>query len=132
MDSAKVLHSVGRRKSAIARVYLAKGEGSIVINHKELSDYFFVEEMALVVKEPLEKLGLLNQYNLRIHVAGGGLRGQSEAIRLGVARALALLNPEEHRPLLKKEGLLKRDARVVERKKYGQRKARKRFQFTKR
>ena len=128
----EVLHAVGRRKSAIARIYLSKGKGNVQVNHRLLSDYFPVEAMALVVQEPLIKLNLLDQYDVYVNVTGGGMRGQSEAIRLGLARALAKLNPTEHRPLLKKEGLLKRDARAVERKKYGQRKARKRFQFTKR
>ncbi|MBX9890209.1 MAG: 30S ribosomal protein S9 [Amoebophilaceae bacterium] len=128
----KAVHAVGRRKSAVARVYLVKGKGDIKVNSRTLLDYFPVEEIALVVKQPFEKLKLVDQYDMRITVAGGGLRGQSEAIRLGISRALCKLDLENNRPVLKKEGFLTRDARVVERKKYGRRKARKKFQFTKR
>lgn len=128
----ETINAVGRRKTAIARVYLIKGTGEIKVNRRSLLDYFPVEEISLIVKQPLEKLQVLDKYNLNINVAGGGLRGQAEAIRLGVARALCKLDLENNRPLLKKEGFLTRDARVVERKKYGRKKARKRFQFTKR
>ena len=128
----KAVHAVGRRKSAVARVYLVKGKGDIKINSRTLLNYFPVEEIALVVKQPFEKLQLVDQYDMHITVAGGGLRGQSEAIRLGISRALCQLDLENNRPVLKKEGFLTRDARVVERKKYGRRKARKKFQFTKR
>ncbi|TDG93282.1 30S ribosomal protein S9 [Cardinium endosymbiont of Culicoides punctatus] len=128
----ETINAVGRRKTAIARVYLIKGTGEIKVNRRSLLDYFPVEEISLIVKQPLEKLQILDKYDLNINVAGGGLRGQAEAIRLGVARALCKLDLENNRPLLKKEGFLTRDARVVERKKYGRKKARKRFQFTKR
>ena len=128
----ETVNAVGRRKTAVARVYLVKGTGEIKVNHKLLLDYFPVEEISLIVKQPLEKLDIANQYNLNINVTGGGLRGQAEAIRLGVARALCKLDLENNRPILKKEGFLTRDARVVERKKYGRKKSRKKFQFTKR
>lgn len=128
----ETINAVGRRKTAIARVYLVKGTGEIKINRRALLDYFPVEEISLIVKQPLEKLKISDQYDLKINVSGGGLRGQAEAIRLGVSRALCKLDLENNRPLLKKEGFLTRDARVVERKKYGRKKARKRFQFTKR
>lgn len=128
----ETINAVGRRKTAIARVYLVKGTGEIKINRRTLLDYFPVEEIGLIVKQPLEKLKISDQYDLKINVSGGGLRGQAEAIRLGVSRALCKLDLENNRPLLKKEGFLTRDARVVERKKYGRKKARKRFQFTKR
>ncbi|WP_339044560.1 30S ribosomal protein S9 [Cardinium endosymbiont of Tipula unca] len=128
----ETVNAVGRRKTAIARVYLVKGTGEIKINRRALLDYFPVEEIGLIVKQPLEKLKISDQYDLKINVSGGGLRGQAEAIRLGVSRALCKLDLENNRPLLKKEGFLTRDARVVERKKYGRKKARKRFQFTKR
>ncbi|WP_243018359.1 MULTISPECIES: 30S ribosomal protein S9 [Candidatus Cardinium] len=128
----ETVNAVGRRKTAVARVYLVKGTGDIQINHKPLSDYFPVEEISLIVKQPLEKLDMVTQYNLKVNVTGGGLRGQAEAIRLGVARALCKLDLETNRPILKKEGFLTRDARVVERKKYGRKKSRKKFQFTKR
>lgn len=128
----ETVNAVGRRKTAIARVYLVKGTGAIKINHKSLVDYFPVEEISLIVKQPLEKLHMIDQYDLKINVTGGGLRGQAEAIRLAIARALCKLDLENNRPILKKEGFLTRDARVVERKKYGRKKSRKKFQFTKR
>ncbi|MGI2257384.1 30S ribosomal protein S9 [Candidatus Cardinium hertigii] len=128
----ETVNAVGRRKTAVARVYLIKGTGAVTINHKSLTDYFPVEEISLIVQQPLEKLNIVGQYNLKINVTGGGMRGQAEAIRLGLARALCKLDLENNRPILKKEGFLTRDARVVERKKYGHKKSRKRFQFTKR
>lgn len=128
----ETVNAVGRRKAAVARVYLVKGTGAITINHKPLLDYFPVEDISLIVKQPLEKLHMVDQYNLKINVTGGGLRGQAEAIRLGIARALSKLDLVNNRPILKKEGFLTRDARVVERKKYGRKKSRKKFQFTKR
>jgi small subunit ribosomal protein S9 len=128
----ETINAVGRRKTAIARVYLVKGTGDVKINRRTLLDYFPVAEISLIVKQPLEKLKIVDQYDLNINVSGGGLRGQAEAIRLGISRALCKLDLENNRPLLKKEGFLTRDARVVERKKYGRKKARKRFQFTKR
>lgn len=128
----ETVNAVGRRKTAVARVYLVKGAGDIIINQKSLLEYFPVEEISLIVKQPLEKLAITDQYDLKVNVTGGGLRGQAEAIRLGIARALCKLDLEHNRPILKKEGFLTRDARVVERKKYGRKKARKKFQFTKR
>ena len=128
----KTVNGVGRRKTAVARVYLVKGQGKVKINHRDLLEYFPVDEFRLIVKQPLEKLNLADQYDLNINVAGGGLRGQAEAIRLGVARAICQVDLENYRSPLKKEGFLTRDARMVERKKYGRKKARKRFQFTKR
>lgn len=128
----ETINAVGRRKSAIARVYLAKGKGNIKINRRELIDYFPIEGISVIVKQPLQILNIADQYDLNINVSGGGLRGQAEAIRLGIARALCKIDLENNRPALKKEGFLKRDARVVERKKYGRKKARKKFQFTKR
>jgi len=128
----EAVHAVGRRKAAVARVYLAKGTGTIKVNNKPLLDYFSVPEVALLVKQPFEKLNLTDQYDMLIKVTGGGFRGQSEAIRLGISRALCKIDLENNRPVLKKEGFLIRDARVVERKKYGRKKARKKFQFTKR
>ncbi len=128
----ETINAVGRRKTAIARVYLAEGTGKVKVNHRTLPDYFPVEEMSLIATQPLEKVSAQGKYDLTINVTGGGLRGQAEAIRLGVARALCKVDLENNRPLLKKEGFLTRDARVVERKKYGRKKARKKFQFTKR
>ncbi|ROT47759.1 30S ribosomal protein S9 [Candidatus Cardinium hertigii] len=126
------VNAVGRRKTAVARVYLMKGIGNVTINRRQLLDYFPVKEISLMVKQPLEILKISDQFDLNINVSGGGLRGQAEAIRLGIARALCKLDLENNRPLLKKEGFLTRDARIVERKKYGRKKARKKFQFTKR
>lgn len=128
----ETVHAVGRRKTAIARVYLAEGTGEVKVNRRALADYFPVEEISLIVTQPIDKINAQGKYNLTANVTGGGLRGQAEAIRLGVARALCKVDLEAHRPVLKKEGFLTRDARVVERKKYGRKKARKKFQFTKR
>lgn len=128
----ETVNAVGRRKTAIARVYLVKGTGNVTINRRGLLDYFPVEEISLIVKQPLEKLSIADQYDLNINVSGGGLRGQAESIRLGISRALCKLDLTNNRPLLKQAGFLTRDARAVERKKYGRKKARKRFQFTKR
>lgn len=128
----EIINAVGRRKSAIARIYLTKGSGVLTINHRHFTDYFPAESISLIVRQPLDKLQLADQYNIKINVCGGGVRGQAEAIRLGIARALCKVDLVQNRPLLKKEGFLTRDARCVERKKYGRKKARKRFQFTKR
>lgn len=123
--------AVGRRKAAIARVYLTEGKGNIVINGKKLEEYFPVLQLQYIVKQPftvIEKEGL---YDVKANLIGGGIKGQAEALRLGIARALLSVDLE-NRPSLKKEGLLRRDPRIVERKKPGQKKARKRFQFSKR
>jgi len=122
---------VGRRKSATARCYLKAGKGQIRINHRDAGEYFcqlWQKDHAL---EPLEIVGVSRDYDVTVNVRGGGITGQAGAIRLGIARALVELNPE-FRPALKAEGMLRRDPRIVERKKYGQPKARKRFQFSKR
>ena len=127
----EIYNSVGRRKTSVARVYLRSGKGNIQINDKEFDHYFPTEVLRTTVKEPLKTLGVEKSYDIKINVGGGGFRGQAEAIRLGIARALVNVS-EENRVLLKKEGLLTRDSRMVERKKYGRRKARRRFQFSKR
>ena len=121
----EVINTVGRRKTSIARVYFQSGKGEIVINGRDLSNYFPSEVLQIIVKQPLVKVEEDG------NVDGGGLKGQAEAIRLGISRALVATN-EEHRPSLKSEGFLTRDPRMVERKKYGRRKARRRFQFSKR
>lgn len=123
--------NVGRRKTSIARVYLKSGKGNIQINNRKLEDYFPSEILQTIVKQPLQTIDSLTSYDLNINVEGGGFKGQAEAVRLGIARALCDENPE-FRPPLKKEGFLTRDPRMVERKKYGRRKARRRFQFSKR
>lgn len=123
--------SVGRRKTAVARVFITKGSGNIVINGKDFKDYFPIPFMQDSLVSPLITAGLENQYNFKVNVEGGGIKGQVEAIRLGIARAL-LIDNAEARPALKKARLLTRDARIVERKKTGLRKARKREQYSKR
>lgn len=126
-----ITNKTGRRKTAIARVYVQPGKGTIIVNERELTDYFKSEIHQILVKQPLALLKLDNQYDINANVEGGGIKGQAEAIRLGITRALVEVDAE-HKPALKKEGLTTRDSRMVERKKYGKRKARKRFQFSKR
>jgi len=126
-----IINAVGRRKTSVARIYLASGKGEITINKKPLQAYFPSEAVSTLVIQPLHQLELANHYDIRVNVTGGGFKGQAEATRLAIARALCQLDPE-YRPSLKKEGLLRRDPRMVERKKYGRRKARRRFQFSKR
>jgi len=125
------IHAIGRRKSAIARVYLKKGTGKIVINKRELKDYFPSELVQFVVKQPLQLLGVLEDYDIKATIVGGGYTGQSQAMRLAIARALVKINAED-KSALRKEGFMTRDSRAVERKKPGRPKARRRFQFSKR
>ncbi|MCX7797285.1 MAG: 30S ribosomal protein S9 [Melioribacter sp.] len=122
---------VGRRKTSVARVYLRNGSGKVTVNGREFEDYFPIKEHRDNILLPLVITQTLGKYDVFVNVNGGGISGQSDAIRLGIARALVDINPD-FRPLLKEEGLLRRDPRMVERKKYGQKKARKRFQFSKR
>ncbi|MCQ2974700.1 MAG: 30S ribosomal protein S9 [Bacteroidales bacterium] len=128
---AEVTNTIGRRKAAIARVYLTPGKGEIKINGKDYKEYFTVPQFQIVVMQPFAKLGQTENYDVKVNVAGGGYKGQAEAVRMGIARALVEINPED-RVSLKKEGFLRRDSRVVERKKPGRPGARKRFQFSKR
>ena len=127
----QVLNAIGRRKSAVARVYFQEGKGNITINGKDLKIYFPSELMQYVVTQPLQVLNLTSNFDINLKLDGGGVKGQGEGLRLGIARALVLLNPE-YKPALKAEGFMTRDPREVERKKPGQPKARKRFQFSKR
>ena len=127
----QVLNAIGRRKSAVARVYLNEGKGNITINGKDLKVYFPSELMQYVVTQPLQVLNLTGNFDITVNLDGGGVKGQAEALRLGIARALVLHNAE-YKPALKAEGFMTRDPREVERKKPGQPKARKRFQFSKR
>ncbi len=127
----ETVNTIGRRKTSVVRLYMSEGTGNIVINNKPLNDYFPVEILQICVKQPLVQLDLLESFDIKVNANGGGLRGQAEAIRLAISRALCEINTE-HKPSLKKVGFLTRDPRKVERKKYGQKKARKRFQFTKR
>ena len=127
----QVLNTIGRRKSAVARVYFQEGKGNITINGKDLKVYFPSELMQYVVTQPLQVLNLTGNFDINVNLDGGGVKGQAEALRLGIARALVEHNPE-YKPALKAEGFMTRDPREVERKKPGQPKARKRFQFSKR
>ena len=126
-----VVNSIGRRKTSVARIYLKPGKGEITVNDKSLETYFPTEILRVVVKQPLTKVEGATDYDININVGGGGFKGQAEAVRLAIARALCEVNPEFRSPL-KSEGFLTRDPRMVERKKYGRRKARRRFQFSKR
>lgn len=127
----EIINTIGRRKTSIARVYVKPGKGSILVNDRELASYFTSEIHQTTVKQALTITKLDGQYDVTVNVEGGGNKGQAEAIRLGIARALVTINTE-NRPPLKKEGLLTRDSRMVERKKPGRRKARRKFQFSKR
>ncbi|ACE05504.1 ribosomal protein S9 [Candidatus Amoebophilus asiaticus 5a2] len=127
----EIINAVGRRKTSIARIYLSNGKGDISINKTSLEKYFPSEAIITLVKQPLQQIEAIDQYDIKINVKGGGFKGQAEAVRLGIARALCEVNPS-FRPSLKKEGFLTRDSRMVERKKYGHKKARKSFQFSKR
>ena len=125
-------HALGRRKAAVARVYLAPGAGNITVNGRELENYFALESLRYIVNQPFEVTGTQGQFDVKVTIIGGGVKGQAEAIRLGIARALSELDREAYRPALKAAGFLTRDAREVERKKPGQPGARRRFQFSKR
>lgn len=128
----EVINTVGRRKAAVARVFLKPGNGQITINHKALDVYFPLEILQYEVKQPLLATNTLEQFDVTINLDGGGIKGQAEAARLGIARALCEVNAEEYRSVLKKNGFLMRDPREVERKKPGQPGARRKFQFSKR
>ena len=125
------VNAVGRRKAAVARVYVSEGSGNIVIDKRPLEVYFPSSILQYVVLQPLNKLDVVGKYDIMAHIDGGGFKGQAEALRLAIARALVKINPED-KPALRSEGFMTRDARVVERKKPGRPKARKRFQFSKR
>ena len=124
-------HAIGRRKTSIARVYLKKGKGKVLVNNRDLSNYFATAMLQYKVNQPFALTDTLGKYDVKVSVVGGGVTGQAEAIRLGISRALSILNPD-FRATLKPDGLMTRDPRMVERKKFGQKKARKRFQFSKR
>jgi small subunit ribosomal protein S9 len=126
-----VINAIGRRKTAVARVYLKEGSGKITINNRDVKDYFTLATLQYVVNQPFDITQNTGKFDVQANLDGGGITGQAEALRLGISRALIKVDPE-HRPALKAKGLLKRDPRMVERKKYGQKKARKKFQFSKR
>ena len=125
-------HALGRRKTAVARVYLTAGKGNVTVNGRPLEEYFSLESLRYIVNQPFEVTSTLGQFDVKVTIVGGGIKGQAEAIRLGIARALSELDREGYRPALKAAGFLTRDAREVERKKPGQPGARRRFQFSKR
>ena len=126
-----VIHKIGRRKTAVARVYVSKGKGNITVNDKDFKSYFTTGTLQYKVNQPLALTENIDNFDVKINVYGGGFTGQAEAVRLALSRAMCELN-EENRIILKPEGLLTRDPRMVERKKFGQKKARKKFQFSKR
>jgi small subunit ribosomal protein S9 len=127
----EVINALGRRKAAVARIFVSEGSGQITINKRDINVYFPSPILQYVVKQPLTKLGVVEKYDIKVNLDGGGFKGQAEALRLAIARALVKINAED-KPALKSEGFMTRDPREVERKKPGQPKARKRFQFSKR
>ena len=127
----EVINALGRRKAAVARVFVSEGTGQITINKRDISVYFPSPILQFIIRQPLNKLGAVEKYDIRVNLDGGGFNGQAGALRLAIARALVKINPED-KPALKVDGFMTRDPREVERKKPGQPKARKRFQFSKR
>lgn len=128
----KTVNALGRRKSAVARVYVSAGTGKMTINGRDLSEYFAEDTLKYIVNQPFEVTGTAGQFDVKANLDGGGVKGQAEALRLGIARALCEVDKEAYRSALKAAGFLTRDAREVERKKPGQPGARRRFQFSKR
>lgn len=128
----EVVNTIGRRKAAIARVYVKEGKGDILINKRDYKEYFPLEQIQYIINQPLELTESLGKYDILVNVDGGGVKGQAEAVRLGITRALVKIDAESNKDVLKSNKLLTRDPRQVERKKPGQPKARKRFQFSKR
>lgn len=127
----ELVNAIGRRKEAVARVYLTQGTGKVTINHKDINEYFPIDILRVVVLQPLTSLNMVNNYDINANLDGGGFKGQAEALRLGIARAIIKLFPE-HKSALRALGFVTRDPRIVERKKPGRPGARKRFQFSKR
>ena len=127
----EIIHKIGRRKTSVARIYLSEGTGKVTVNKKDLADYFTTATLQYKVNQPFMLTDNEGKFDVKVNVYGGGITGQAEAIRLAISRALCELDPED-RLALKPEGLLTRDPRMVERKKFGQKKARKKFQFSKR
>jgi small subunit ribosomal protein S9 len=126
-----IIMTLGRRKTAVARIYLKEGEGKITVNNRDYKEYFPTVILQYQVVEPFNITNTLGKYDVKVNLDGGGITGQAEALSLAISRALCKIS-EEHRPPLKAKGLMRRDPRMVERKKFGQKKARKRFQFSKR
>ncbi|MBR5034142.1 MAG: 30S ribosomal protein S9 [Bacteroidales bacterium] len=128
----ELINALGRRKSAVARVYVCPGKGNITINGRTMDEYFKEDTLRYIVRQPLDVTDTLASFDIKANLDGGGIKGQAEALRLAIARALCKVDAEAYRPVLKSNGFLTRDAREVERKKPGQPGARKRFQFSKR
>jgi small subunit ribosomal protein S9 len=126
-----VINALGRRKTSVARIYVQEGKGSITVNKKDINDYFPSATLQYIVNQPLNISENAGKFDIKVNLDGGGFKGQAEALSLAIARALCKIDPE-NRPVLKSKGLLRRDPRMVERKKPGQKKARKKFQFSKR
>lgn len=127
----EIINATGRRKTAVARIYLQEGEGNITVNNRDFKEYFSTSILQYKATEPFTVTETQGKYDVKVSLDGGGVKGQSEALALALSRALCKIN-EEYRPALKAKGLMRRDPRMVERKKFGQKKARKRFQFSKR
>lgn len=127
----EIINTLGRRKTAVARIHVQEGNGAITVNNRDFKDYFPTPILQFKVTEPFVTTNTSGKFDVKVTLDGGGIRGQAEALALAISRALCKIN-EEHRPALKAKGLLMRDPRMVERKKFGQKKARKRFQFSKR
>ncbi len=127
----EIINAIGRRKSAVARVYLKEGKGVITINEKDYKEYFPIEQLQFVVQQPLKVLQVEEKYDIKVNLDGGGINGQAEALRMAIARALVKINAED-KSAMRQNGFLTRDPREVERKKPGRPKARKKFQFSKR
>tara|TARA_E500000075_G_scaffold131316_1_gene141560 strand:+ start:148 stop:534 length:387 start_codon:yes stop_codon:yes gene_type:complete len=127
----EIIHKIGRRKKSVARIYLSKGKDKVTVNGKDFKDYFPTTSLQYKIIQPFKLTDNLGKFDLSVNVYGGGITGQVEAIRLAISRALSEMS-DENKSALKKEGLLTRDPRMVERKKFGQKKARKKFQFSKR
>jgi small subunit ribosomal protein S9 len=127
----EVINTLGRRKTAVARIYLSEGNGKITVNDRDFKEYFPTAILQYQILEPFEITNNAGKYDLKVNMDGGGVTGQAEALSLAISRALVKIS-EEFRPILKAKGLMRRDPRMVERKKFGQKKARKRFQFSKR
>lgn len=127
----EVINTIGRRKAAIARIYMSEGKGRIIVNNRDYKEYFPDKQLHYVIDQPLNLLELKDNYDIKVNLDGGGMSGQAAALRLAISRALIKINPD-YKPALRAEGFVTRDPRVVERKKPGQPKARKKFQFSKR
>ena len=127
----EIINTLGRRKTSVARVYLKEGKGNVTVNKRDYKEFFPVATLQAKIMQAFELTETMGKYDVTVNVAGGGINGQAEAVRLGISRALVKVDPE-HKPALKEKGLMTRDPRMVERKKPGQPKARKKFQFSKR